>query len=70
MNSSSDDLLPDSAVARRYDVHLRSLARWDRNPTLGFPAPIQINGRKYRRRSELEEFERRNVAKRPAGVAR
>jgi hypothetical protein len=58
MADHPDDLLPDPAVARRYQVSTRTLPRWDARPQLGFPAPIVINKRKYRRRSELEAFER------------
>jgi hypothetical protein len=61
-----DDLLPDAKVAQRYGVHPRSVTRWDKDPKLGFPAAISINGRNYRRRRELEAFERRQVVKRGA----
>ena len=64
-----DDLIPDPQVAKRYKVHLRTVARWDKNPAMGFPPAVKINRRKYRHRSELEEFERRNFAKRAAGNA-
>jgi hypothetical protein len=59
-----DDLIPDSEVARRYGVHIKTIARWDDYPQLDFPAPIVITNRKYRRRRELEEFERRQVVRR------
>jgi hypothetical protein len=55
----SDDLVPDPKVARQYGVHIKTLGRWDEKPELGFARPIYINGRKYRRRGELREFERR-----------
>jgi len=55
---SPDDLIPDRKVAKRYDVTTRTLPRWDDNDELDFPRPIVINGRKYRRRSELEQWER------------
>jgi hypothetical protein len=61
-----DDLLPDPKVAQRYGVDLRSIGRWDKDRALGFPAAINIKGRNYRRRRELEEFERRQVVKRGA----
>jgi hypothetical protein len=57
----SADLLPDPQVARRYNVHLRTLYRWDEQPALGFPKPIVINHRKYRRVHELETWERERV---------
>jgi hypothetical protein len=46
---SPDDLIPDSEVARRYGVHIKTIARWDDYPQLDFPAPIVITNRKYRR---------------------
>jgi hypothetical protein len=62
MSDHPDDLIPDPKVAQRYAVSTRTLPRWDARPDLGFPAPIVICGRKYRRRSELEAFERARVA--------
>ena len=53
-----DDLLPDPLVAKKYKRTSRTISRWDEDPTLGFPKPIEINGRKYRRRSELNKFDR------------
>jgi hypothetical protein len=53
-----DDLIPDPKVAKRYDVTTRTLPRWDDTVGLDFPRPIVINGRRYRRRSELEQWER------------
>jgi len=60
--SDTGDLLPDKAVAERYSVCSRTIARWDRQPDLGFPKPIRINDRKYRRRHELEVWERERAA--------
>jgi hypothetical protein len=47
--SDSTDLLPDVKVAARYGVDPRTLYRWDAQPALGFPKPLRINHRKYRR---------------------
>jgi len=52
----------DSAVARNFNVHIKSLARWDARPELKFPEPIRINGRKYRRWDDIREFARRAAA--------
>jgi hypothetical protein len=68
MDNPLDELLPDTMVARRYGVHIKTIGRWDDNPELEFPAPVEINGRKYRRRRDLEEFERRRVVSRAAAV--
>jgi hypothetical protein len=51
-------LLPDPLVADRYQVTDRTISRWDTQPELGFPKAIRINNRKYRRLSELEDWER------------
>jgi hypothetical protein len=57
-------LLPDKLVARRYGVHILTLSRWDASETLGFPRPLTINNRKYRRIAELEAWERARVVQR------
>jgi hypothetical protein len=51
-------LIPDAQVAQRYGVVLRTLARWDANQNLGFPAPAIINSRKYRAVEELDAWDR------------
>jgi hypothetical protein len=59
-------LIPDTKVALRYGVVLRTLARWDANPDLGFPPAVFINSRKYRRAEELDAFDRaRGTASQP-----
>jgi hypothetical protein len=60
-NDTTNRIIPDRRVCSRYEVTTRTLARWDTNPTLGFPKPIVINGRKYRREDELEAWERAQV---------
>jgi hypothetical protein len=64
-------LLPDSAVARRYGVHPITLRRWDKNPDLGFPQVVIVNGRRYRRVAELDVWDLQNsreAASRLAGL--
>ena len=64
-----DELMPDRLVAdRRYHVNLKTLARWDARPELGFPKPVVINGRRYRRIRELDEFDRLCVHARTTSV--
>jgi hypothetical protein len=58
-----EELIPDTRVARRYGVHSITLSRWTADPKLAFPRPIIINKRRYRRKSELELFERAHVAR-------
>jgi hypothetical protein len=55
---SNSTYLPDRKVAERYGVSVRTLARWDQTPELGFPSPTYIRGRKYRHVERLERFER------------
>jgi hypothetical protein len=62
----SSNLLPDSKVAKRYDVTLRTIDRWDDDPKLGFPKPVRIKRRKYRFEVELDEFDARRAAERDA----
>ena len=60
--SEPGDLLPDPLVAERYKVTPRTIYRWDQQSDLDFPRPIFINGRKYRRVNQLENWERQHVA--------
>jgi predicted DNA-binding transcriptional regulator AlpA len=62
INPNSSELLPDPRIADRYQVTSRTIDRWDRQPELGFPRPIRINGRKYRYIHELETWERERIA--------
>jgi hypothetical protein len=52
-----DVLLPDPKVCVRYDITPMTLWRWDRDPDLGFPKPIRIRRRKYRKLEELKAFD-------------
>jgi hypothetical protein len=54
--------LPDRRVAERYGVSVRTLARWDEVPELGFPPPTYIRARKYRSVELLQRFERNRTA--------
>jgi len=59
----NDRLVPDPVVARHYlGVCLRTLARWDANPSTGFPPAIRINRRKFRLHSQLVAFMRTGSA--------
>jgi len=65
-------LIPDVVVAReRYCVHPHTLRRWDKNPALGFPPPVYLNGRRYREAEKLDVWDRKNsreAATRRAGL--
>ncbi len=45
-------------VRQRYGISNMTLWRWERDPRLKFPKPIEINGRFYQDLSVLEEWER------------
>jgi hypothetical protein len=44
--------------AKRWNVSKRSVERWGEDEALGLPPEIEINGRHYRKLSELEAWER------------
>jgi predicted DNA-binding transcriptional regulator AlpA len=56
--SQDDELIPDPQVCSRYNICPMTLWRWDRDAALGFPKPVRIRRRKYRRLSELVGWER------------
>jgi hypothetical protein len=58
--------IPDSKVAKRYDVCSKTLQRWDGKPELGFPAAEWINGRKYRDSDKLDAWDQANANAGPA----
>jgi hypothetical protein len=50
-------LVSDTSVRRELgDLTRWALARWDNDPTVGFPPPITIHGRKYRDRQAVNEW--------------
>jgi predicted DNA-binding transcriptional regulator AlpA len=49
--------LPAVAVRTRYGVSDMSIFRWLRKEELQFPQPIRINGRRFWKLTELEEWE-------------
>jgi hypothetical protein len=53
------------STADFFDVCTRTIERWRRDPNLGFPPPITINGRNYHDAEELEAF-RAKLVKRAA----
>jgi hypothetical protein len=56
--TTNPKLIPDPQVARDLGRGLRTLARWDARPELGFPPPIFINKRKYRDADKLATWAR------------
>jgi hypothetical protein len=57
--SCGDELVPDTAVIREFDITSMTLWRWDNDIELGFPSKIKIRRRNYRSRRALEEFKAR-----------
>jgi hypothetical protein len=57
LRMNDDTILPDAKVRQRYGVCSRTIARWERDPQLGFPAALIVNHRKYRRLAELQAWE-------------
>jgi hypothetical protein len=54
-----DGLLTDRQVAELLGKHIKTLKRWDENPklkALGWPEPIDLNGRTHRNRPKLRAF--------------
>jgi hypothetical protein len=66
---NDDALVPDALIARDAGVTLRTLATWDDDPQLNFPAAVRIRGRKYRRWGEYQRFKARHRAQTQIGNA-
>jgi hypothetical protein len=58
MTNPNETFLSRSQQARRWSVSKRSVERWSEDEELGLPPEIEINGRHYRKLSELEAWER------------
>jgi predicted DNA-binding transcriptional regulator AlpA len=65
-----DRFLSGPGVDERYDISAMTRWRWQHNPSIKFPKPIEINRRKLWRLSDLEEWERSRVAPRKKGGSR
>jgi hypothetical protein len=62
MNHQEERFLSRAEQARRYGKSVKTIERWTADPALGFPGELDINGRKFRRLSELETWERERAA--------
>jgi hypothetical protein len=47
--------------SKRWSVSKRSVERWGEDENLKLPPEIEINGRRYRKLSEIEAWERARV---------
>jgi predicted DNA-binding transcriptional regulator AlpA len=54
-----DTFVPDPQVWRELGVTSMTGWRWSHDDRLNFPRPIQIRGRNYRSRRQLEDFKAR-----------
>jgi hypothetical protein len=54
-----DELVPDPQVWREFHISSMTGWRWSRDPNLGFPVAVQVNGRNFRSRRALERFKAR-----------
>jgi hypothetical protein len=68
-NSNERRLKPASQVWNRYEITSRTGDRWLANPSLNFPKPLVINGRRYFYEDELVAWERSRAAARSTEAA-
>jgi hypothetical protein len=54
-----DQLVPDTIIAREFNVCLMTLWRWSHDPDLKFPPPVKIRTKNFRSRRAIEEFKAR-----------
>jgi len=68
INDTPDEgLAPDRIIAGYLGIHPKSLPRWDARPELGFPKPIFLSGRKFRRWGEVKDWVSRAAVAHAAG---
>jgi hypothetical protein len=67
--TSIDVLLPRRKVAARYGVAIRTIRRWESDPSVKFPETLVINKRRYYRLSTLVPWERARAASSVASAA-
>jgi predicted DNA-binding transcriptional regulator AlpA len=59
----SETLIPASKVCARYSRSDKTLDRWLKDESLGFPRPVVIRNRRYFREGELVQWERAQAGK-------
>jgi predicted DNA-binding transcriptional regulator AlpA len=52
-HNNDDQFLTSGKLCSLLGVSTQSIFRWCRDPALGFPQPIRINGRRYWPRQEV-----------------
>ncbi|WOH55040.1 DNA-binding protein [Bradyrhizobium sp. BWC-3-1] len=65
-STPAEALLPASKVCARYTRSAKTLDRWLKDDTLGFPRPVVIRNRRYFREAELIDWERAQAGKKAA----
>jgi len=58
MTNPNEIFLSRTQQAKRWSVSKRSVERWGQTYELSLPPEIEINGRHYRKLSEIEAWER------------
>jgi predicted DNA-binding transcriptional regulator AlpA len=59
--AAPDELVPDPAVCREFGIVSMTLWRWTRDKELQFPPAVQIRGRNFRSRRQLQAFKERMI---------
>lgn len=54
---SSENFMTSRMLKDRYRCSDMTLHRWERHPTLDFPKPLRINGRRLWREADIAEWE-------------
>jgi predicted DNA-binding transcriptional regulator AlpA len=62
--SEAPEWLTQAKLAATLGVSTMTLWRWERMERVGFPAPTKINGRKYWKRSDIDEWMRERAVSR------
>lgn len=62
MEQTRKTYLSGPQVQERYGVTKMTLWRWCENPSMGFPQPLRINGRKYFDVTELDAWDRSRIS--------
>ena len=68
-DDAPDTFVPDGQICAEFYITRMTLYRWTNNPDLGFPPPIDINGRKFRSRRMIEAFKERALRAAIAAMA-
>ena len=59
ITDEEDRRLWNAAIARRYNVDVRTISNWRKNPNKHFPAAeIDASGRKFNWLSQLQQYDR------------